>query len=83
MLRADELLDRADVVIPDDGPYETVGGFMMSELGRLPRVGDIVAVDGGEFRVERLDGRRIDRVRYTPTADASSDPAAAGDGSSS
>jgi CBS domain containing-hemolysin-like protein len=67
MLRPDELLERADVVIPDEGPYETVGGFMMSELGRLPKVGDVVTVDGGEFRVERLDGRRIDRVRYTPT----------------
>jgi CBS domain containing-hemolysin-like protein len=28
-----------------------------------------VTVDGGEFRVERLDGRRIDRVRYTPNPD--------------
>ncbi|MES2093866.1 MAG: hemolysin family protein [Actinomycetota bacterium] len=83
MLRADELLERADVVIPDDGPYETVGGFIMSKLGRLPHVGDIVAIDGGVFRVERLDGRRIDRVRYTPTADASPDPTAARDGASS
>ena len=68
LLRPDELLERADVSVPEDGPYETVAGFIMSELGRLPNVGDIVAVDGGEFRVERLDGRRIDRVRYTPTA---------------
>jgi len=71
MLRPDELLERADVVIPEEGPYETVGGFIMSELGRLPVVGDTVDVDGGEFRVERLDGRRIDRVRYTPTAESS------------
>ena len=69
ILRPDELLERADVVVPDDGPYETVGGFIMSELGRLPLVGDIVAIEGGEFRVERMDGRRIDRVRYTPKAD--------------
>lgn len=68
MLRPDELLERADVVVPDDGPYETVAGFIMSELGALPEVGDIVPIEGGEFRVERLDGRRIDRVRYTPTA---------------
>ncbi|MHB1172233.1 MAG: hemolysin family protein [Lacisediminihabitans sp.] len=67
MLRPDELLERADVTVPDDGPYETVGGFIMSELGRLPVVGDTVAIDGGEFRVERMDGRRIDRVRFTPT----------------
>lgn len=66
MLRPDELRDRAGVSVPDDGPWETVGGWMMSELGRLPAVGDIVEIDAGAFRVERLDGRRIDRVRYTP-----------------
>jgi CBS domain containing-hemolysin-like protein len=76
MLRPDELLERADVVIPDEGPYETVGGFMMSELGRLPEVGDVVIVDGGEFRVERLDGRRIDRVRYTPIPEPDAEGAA-------
>jgi len=69
LLRPDELLERADVVVPEDGPYETVGGFIMSELGRLPVVGDVVQVDGGEFRVERMDGRRVDRVRYTPRVD--------------
>jgi CBS domain containing-hemolysin-like protein len=67
ILRPDELLERTDVNVPEDGPYDTVAGWMMSELGRLPAVGDAVTVNGGEFRVERLDGRRIDRVRYTPT----------------
>jgi CBS domain containing-hemolysin-like protein len=66
ILRPDELLERTDVNVPEDGPYETVAGWLMSELGRLPVVGDTVAVNGGVFRIERLDGRRIDRVRYTP-----------------
>lgn len=69
MLRPDELLDRAGVFVPDDGPYETVAGFIMSALGRLPVIGDTVAVPTGELRVERLDGRRIDRVRFTPSAE--------------
>jgi hypothetical protein len=42
---------------------------LMSELGRLPVVGDVVRDGGGIFRIERLEGRRIDRVRYTPTAE--------------
>jgi CBS domain containing-hemolysin-like protein len=67
MLRPDELLERAGVSVPEDGPYETVAGFLMSELGRLAVVGDTVAIDAGEFRVERMDGRRIDRVRFTPS----------------
>ena len=70
ILRPDELRERANVVVPDDGPYETVAGFIMSELGRLPAVGDSVSTADGEFRVERLDGRRIDRVRFTPKVDA-------------
>jgi CBS domain containing-hemolysin-like protein len=68
ILRPDELLERTDVRVPEEGPYETVAGWLMSELGRLPVVGDVVSVETGEFRIERLDGRRIDRVRYTPTA---------------
>jgi CBS domain containing-hemolysin-like protein len=73
MLRPDELRERADVTVPDDGPYETVAGFIMSELGRLAKTGDTVTIDAGEFRVERMDGRRIDRVRFTPSQDALSE----------
>ena len=76
ILRPDELLERTNVNVPEDGPYETVAGWLMSELGRLPAVGDIVTVNGGEFRIERLDGRRIDRVRYTPNTE----PSEGGDG---
>jgi CBS domain containing-hemolysin-like protein len=66
ILRPDELAERAGISVPDDGPYETVAGYVMDELGRLPVVGDEVLVDGGTLRVERLDGRRIDRIRFTP-----------------
>ncbi len=67
ILRPDELLERTNVVVPEEGPYETVGGWLMAELGRLPTVGDTVEIGSGVFRIERLDGRRIDRVRFTPT----------------
>lgn len=66
ILRPDELQEQAGVTVPEDGPYETVAGFVMNELGRLPKVGDEVAIDGGTLRVERLEGRRVDRIRYTP-----------------
>ncbi|HEV7950515.1 MAG TPA: hemolysin family protein [Glaciihabitans sp.] len=68
ILRPDELLERTNVVVPEEGPFETVAGWLMSELGRLPLVGDTVTTEEGQFRIERLEGRRIDRVRYTPTA---------------
>jgi CBS domain containing-hemolysin-like protein len=65
-LRPDELKERVGVTVPDDGPYETVAGYLMSELGRLAVIGDTVELPSGTLRVERLDGRRIDRIRFTP-----------------
>jgi Hemolysins and related proteins containing CBS domains len=73
MLRPDELLERAGVRVSEEGPYETVAGYVMNELGRLPQVGDEVPVEGGTLRVDRLDGRRIDRLRFTPDAVAGTD----------
>jgi putative hemolysin len=45
-----------------DEDYDTVGGFVMARLGRIPRVGDRVEVPGYQFRVMAMDGRRVDRV---------------------
>jgi CBS domain containing-hemolysin-like protein len=46
----------------------------MSALGRLPVVGDTVQVEGeGTLKVERLDGRRVDRLRFTPDPDPEPD----------
>lgn len=65
MIRPDELLEMA-IKVPADGAYETVAGFMMSQLGRIPANGDEVGIEDGTLRVERMDGRRVDRVRFTP-----------------
>ncbi len=66
MTRPDELLEMA-IKVPADGAYETVAGFLMSALGRIPGVGDTVEIEDGVLRVERMDGRRVDRVRFSPT----------------
>ncbi len=42
--------------------FDTVGGFVMSRLGRIPVVGDVVEEPGYRFRVTAMDGRRVDRV---------------------
>lgn len=49
------------------GPYETVAGFVMHHLQRLPRVGDRVEVDGWRLTVEALDGRRIAALSLAPS----------------
>ncbi|BCB80028.1 hypothetical protein GCM10022251_07930 [Phytohabitans flavus] len=66
-----DFAERAGFPLPT-GPYETVGGFVMARLGRLPLVGDEVTAvvpedDDGEpaawrLRVLELDGRRVARV---------------------
>jgi CBS domain containing-hemolysin-like protein len=66
MTRPDELLEMA-IKVPADGAYETVAGFLMSQLGRIPSVGDTVEIEDGLLKVERMDGRRVDRVRFSPT----------------
>ena len=68
MYRPDELLEKLAVKVPEDGSYETVAGYLMAQLGRVAAVGDEVQIDGGTLRVERMDGRRVDRIRYIPEA---------------
>ncbi|MEO4038697.1 hemolysin family protein [Micrococcaceae bacterium Sec6.3] len=66
-LRPDEAQAQITALsVPEDGAYETIGGFVMARLGRIARVGDVVAVDGGSLAVERMDGRRVERVRFDP-----------------
>jgi CBS domain containing-hemolysin-like protein len=64
-LRPDEALDRAGVRVPEGDAYDTVGGFIMATLERIPAVGDTVDIEEGVLTVNRMDGRRVDRVQYT------------------
>lgn len=71
LLRPDEVRDGFNLSVPDGSAYETVGGYVMAMLGRLPVAGDRVDVPGGRLEVVRMEGRRIDRLRYLPTGDGS------------
>jgi magnesium and cobalt transporter len=48
-----------------DEEYDTIGGLVMHQFGRLPRRGEAVSMDGIEFKVLRADRRRIDQLRVT------------------
>jgi len=64
LLRADEIRAATGLELPAGRTdYETVAGLILQLLGRIPNAGDSVDVPGGTLTVERLDGRRIDRVR--------------------
>jgi len=58
--------------LPSSENYDTLGGFIVAQLGRFPRAGEAVEAGGARFVVETVEGRRIRRVRVvkkTPTAE--------------
>jgi CBS domain containing-hemolysin-like protein len=64
-LRPDEVHEQTGIEIPDGDDYDTAAGLVLMRLGRMPVVGDEIELDdGSRLRVERLDGRRISRLRY-------------------
>jgi putative hemolysin len=68
LLNLTDFAERSGLPLPP-GPYETIGGFLMARLGKLPVVGDEVRIDGWQLTVAELDGRRVARVGLarTPT----------------
>jgi putative hemolysin len=64
LLNIEDFADEVGFELPE-GPYETVAGFVMADLGHLPRVGETVEVDGRTLTVTELDGRRASRIRVT------------------
>jgi putative hemolysin len=53
----------------DGTTYTTVGGFVLGRLGRRPRVGDTIEVDGRKMRVEAVDGIRVATVWLSKPAE--------------
>ncbi len=56
----------------ENGDYETLGGFLMFRLERIPSVGDTTDWEGHRFEVVDMDGRRVDRVLVTTDGGATS-----------
>jgi putative hemolysin len=76
LLNLDDFEDETGVELPE-GPYETVAGFLMSRLGRIPQEGDAVDFEGHHITVLVVEGRRVSRVRVSRSATpVSSEPEA-------
>ncbi len=61
-LPADALADRLCLDLPDDRDYATAAGFALSVLKRLPKEGEVFAVEDWRFEVVDMDGRKIDKL---------------------
>ena len=67
LLNVDDFVEETGIEIPE-GPYETVAGFVVSALGRVPLLGDAVIEGYHRFEVVELDGRRVSRVTVSRVA---------------
>jgi putative hemolysin len=62
---ADEMADLLNIPLPEERGYETLAGFLLSQLQHLPATGEIVDAYHWRFEVVDMDGRRIDKVLAT------------------
>lgn len=62
-LNVRDLDTQYNIVLPEDPAYATVGGFVMDQLGFIPRGGESFDFDGYRFTVVEMDGRRVARVK--------------------
>jgi magnesium and cobalt transporter len=62
----------------NDEDYDTIGGLVMHQFGRLPRRGETVTMEGLEFKVMRADRRRIGELRVTTPEPLPASPGEAG-----
>jgi putative hemolysin len=66
----DEFEDRLGVAgLRGSRTFETVAGYALSKLGRLPVVGDTFADRMGQYEIVDMDGRRIDKLIFRPRVD--------------
>ena len=60
-----DLADRGIELPVDSDAYNSIGGYVFGELGRLPKRGDLITADGYEIRVESVRENRIEAVRIS------------------
>jgi CBS domain containing-hemolysin-like protein len=60
-----EINTRMGLDLPEEDGYETVGGLVFHQCGRVPQVGESIAARGAVFEVLAASGRRVERVRVS------------------
>lgn len=70
LMRPDEIARDLGVIVPESPDYDTLGGYIMDVLRRIPGAGDVVERDGLRLEVLAMDGRRVDQVRLVVLDDA-------------
>lgn len=64
-----EILELKDMPPEAQSIYQTLSGLVMSQLGKIPKTGDVFEYEHYRFEVVDMDGRRVDRVLVTRIED--------------
>ena len=58
----DELNETLGLSIPEEDEYDTIGGYLATQLGKIPEIGDNFRHEDLLFRVTEGDARKVDRI---------------------
>jgi putative hemolysin len=61
-----DLREDHKIRLPEDMPYDTLAGFMLDELAKIPIGGETITYKNQLFTVTKVEERRIIRVKITP-----------------
>lgn len=75
-LNVRDLETQYNITLPEDPAYESVGGFVLTQLGFVPRGGESFEYDGFRFTVVEMDRRRVARVKIQRLKAADAVPSA-------
>ena len=64
-----ELNEELEIELPEDKDYDTVGGFLFSEMGKIPEAGEQLRYENVRFSVLDAEERKINRLRIEFLAD--------------
>ncbi|MHC4720593.1 MAG: hemolysin family protein [Planctomycetota bacterium] len=65
----DDLNEEFELSLPEDEDYDTVGGFVFSHLGYVPKSGEAFDYENLNFTISSAEARRIKRLRIRKTAE--------------
>jgi putative hemolysin len=58
LISLEDLAEQTGVEVPE-GPYETLSGFVMHSLGRIPSVNDVIHLEGARMTILSMEGKRV------------------------
>ncbi len=69
-----DLKEDYHIQLPESPEYESLGGFLMTTLQKIPQTSDVVEVEGKRIRIVEMVGQRISKVKLEKLSEATQKP---------